>query len=89
MIWSSRASVVEAADAARASLERDLHDGVQQRLVALRYALGLATARATRLPDQRVAAKLADADKAAEQDSLTSGCSRTGSARARCRWRPQ
>ena len=63
----ARQHVVEAADAARASLERDLHDGVQQRLVALRYALGLATARATRLPDQRVAAKLADADKAAEQ----------------------
>jgi signal transduction histidine kinase len=63
----ARQHVVEAADAARASLERDLHDGVQQRLVALRYALGLAAARATRLPDHGVLAKLADADRAAEQ----------------------
>ena len=64
---AARQHVVEAADAARASLERDLHDGVQQRLVALRYALGLASARATRLPDRAVAAILTDADRAAEQ----------------------
>ena len=64
---AARQQVVEAADAARASLERDLHDGAQQRLVALRYALGLAEARAARRPEPAVAARLADADHAAEQ----------------------
>jgi signal transduction histidine kinase len=64
---AARQLVVEAADAARASLERDLHDGAQQRLVALRYALGLAGARAARRSDPLLAARLADADRAAEQ----------------------
>ncbi|QKV67602.1 sensor domain-containing protein [Streptomyces harbinensis] len=41
----SRASVVEAVDAERRRIERDLHDGVQQQLVAL--ALLLASARRT------------------------------------------
>ena len=36
------ARIVEAADAARRRLERDLHDGAQQRLVALAVKLGLA-----------------------------------------------
>jgi signal transduction histidine kinase len=64
---SARRLAVEAADAARARLERDLHDGAQQRLVALRYALGLASARASRLPEPDHAARLLDADRAAEQ----------------------
>jgi len=64
---AARQLVVEAADAARASLERDLHDGAQQRLVALRYALGLAGARAIRRSEPVLAARLADADLAAEQ----------------------
>jgi signal transduction histidine kinase len=64
---AARRQVIEAADAARASLERDLHDGAQQRLVGLRYALGLAQARAARRPEPAVAARLADADHAAEQ----------------------
>ena len=64
---AARQQVVDAADAARASLERDLHDGAQQHLVALRYALGLAEARAARQPEPAVAASLADADHAAEQ----------------------
>jgi signal transduction histidine kinase len=63
---TARRLAVEAADAARADLERDLHDGAQQRLVALRYALGLASARAERLPEPDHAARLADADQAAE-----------------------
>ena len=37
----SRARVVEAADAARRTLERDLHDGAQQRLVSLSISLAL------------------------------------------------
>ncbi len=42
---ASRARIVEAADAARRRLERDLHDGAQQRLVALSMTLRLARAR--------------------------------------------
>jgi len=63
---TARRLAVEAADAARAGLERDLHDGAQQRLVGLRYALGLASAHAERLPGRDHAARLADADRAAE-----------------------
>ena len=39
---SSRARLVSAADAERRRIERDLHDGAQQRLVSLRVKLGLA-----------------------------------------------
>ncbi|MGP3917774.1 histidine kinase [Nonomuraea sp. 10N515B] len=42
----SRARVVEAGDEARRRLERDLHDGAQQRLLALTYDLRLALADA-------------------------------------------
>ncbi|EXG82607.1 sensor histidine kinase [Cryptosporangium arvum] len=38
----SRARTIEAADAERRRIERDLHDGTQQRLVALALTLGLA-----------------------------------------------
>jgi signal transduction histidine kinase len=38
----SRAGVVDAADAERRRIERDLHDGAQQRLVSLAVNLGLA-----------------------------------------------
>src|SRR5205085_5412776 len=41
----SRARIVEAADAERRRLERNLHDGAQQRLVSLSLALRLAEAR--------------------------------------------
>jgi signal transduction histidine kinase len=41
----SRARVVDAADAERRRIERDLHDGAQQRLVALAMNLGRAKAR--------------------------------------------
>ena len=44
-VRASRARIVEAGDAERQRIERDLHDGAQQRLVAL--ALRLQTARAT------------------------------------------
>jgi signal transduction histidine kinase len=39
---ASRAEIVEAVDAERRRIERDLHDGVQQRLVALGLLLGRA-----------------------------------------------
>jgi signal transduction histidine kinase len=38
---ASRARIVEAADAARRRIERDLHDGAQQRLVSLALSLRL------------------------------------------------
>jgi signal transduction histidine kinase len=41
----SRARIVEAADAARRRLERDLHDGAQQQLVSLALDLRLLRAR--------------------------------------------
>ncbi len=45
-IRASRARIIEAADEARRVLERNLHDGAQQRLVALSVSLRLAEARA-------------------------------------------
>ena len=42
---ASRARIVETGDAERRRLERDLHDGAQQRLVALSLAIGLAIAQ--------------------------------------------
>jgi PAS domain S-box-containing protein len=42
---ASRARIVEAADEARRQLERDLHDGAQQRLVELALDLRMARAR--------------------------------------------
>src|SRR4051812_38920859 len=47
----SRARLVEAGDAARRRLERDLHDGAQARLVALGLLLGRARVRAEDDPD--------------------------------------
>jgi signal transduction histidine kinase len=43
----TRAGVVDAADAERRRLERDLHDGTQQRLVSLAMNLGMARAEAS------------------------------------------
>ncbi|MFF4786335.1 sensor histidine kinase [Streptomyces griseorubiginosus] len=48
----SRAGVVDAADAERRRIERDLHDGAQQRLVALAVNLGLAKATLGDLPEE-------------------------------------
>ena len=42
---ASRARIVQAADAAREKLERNLHDGAQQRLVSLSLTLRLALAK--------------------------------------------
>lgn len=51
-IAESRADLVEAADAERRRIERDLHDGTQQRLVSLAVNLGLAKAALTDVPDK-------------------------------------
>jgi PAS domain S-box-containing protein len=50
-LTSSRARIVEAADDARRKLERNLHDGAQQRLVSLSLALRLAQAQLRKDPD--------------------------------------
>jgi len=42
---ASRARILTVGDEARQRIERDLHDGAQQRLVAVRAALGLESAR--------------------------------------------
>jgi signal transduction histidine kinase/PAS domain-containing protein len=54
---ASRARIVTAADETRRRLERDLHDGVQQRLVSL--GLELRAAQAALPPDDEVRAQLA------------------------------
>jgi PAS domain S-box-containing protein len=54
---ASRARIVEAADAARRRIERDLHDGAQQHLVGV--ALGLRLAR-NKVADDDPAAELLD-----------------------------
>jgi signal transduction histidine kinase len=61
-LTASRARVVAAADASRRRIERDLHDGAQQRLVSL--ALELREAEATVPPDQHdLKTRLADSAK--------------------------
>ena len=45
-LTQTRAGAVDAADAERRRLERDLHDGTQQRLVSLAMNLGMARAQA-------------------------------------------
>jgi signal transduction histidine kinase len=55
---SSRARIVQAADAERRRLERDLHDGAQQRLVALAVTLRLARSKVE--SDPAAAAELLD-----------------------------
>ena len=55
---ASRARIVDAGDDARRKLERDLHDGAQQRLVGLALALRLARRRLRR--PGRVAAAVLD-----------------------------
>jgi signal transduction histidine kinase len=47
----SRAEVVAATDAERRRIERDLHDGAQQRLVALAMNLGMARANLVDVPE--------------------------------------
>ena len=56
---ASRARIVEAGDAERRRLERDLHDGAQSRLVALHLKLRLAQRRASEHPE--LAALIAEA----------------------------
>ena len=52
---ASRSRIVDAADHERRRLERDLHDGAQQRLVAIQIRLRLAQEQ---IDDDRVVAQL-------------------------------
>jgi signal transduction histidine kinase len=63
-LTQTRAGVVDAADAERRRLERDLHDGTQQRLVSLAMNLGMARAQATTTQEARQA--IADAHEEAK-----------------------
>ena len=63
-LQASRARIVETGDAARRRLERNLHDGAQQRLLALSYDLRLARAGANGDDKTRLASPL---DAAAEE----------------------
>ena len=56
---ASRARIVESGDAARRRIERDLHDGAQQQLVALALTLRMARSRVEQ--DPQLAAELLDA----------------------------
>ncbi len=60
----TRAGVVDAADAERRRLERDLHDGTQQRLVSLAMRLGLA--RAERPGEEQAHQVIAEAHEEAK-----------------------
>jgi signal transduction histidine kinase len=62
-VRASRGRIVAAGDAERRRLERDLHDGAQQRLVTLSVALGLEASRA----DTAAADVLARAQDEVEQ----------------------
>jgi signal transduction histidine kinase len=63
---ASRARVLDAAEAERIRIERDLHDGAQQRLVSLAMELGRARAKLASDPDT-AAAIVAQAHEQAKQ----------------------
>jgi signal transduction histidine kinase len=63
-VRASRARIVEAADAERRRVERNLHDGAQQRLVALSMAIRRARAQ---LPADAASETATTLDAAAEQ----------------------
>jgi signal transduction histidine kinase len=60
-VRASRARIVGAGDAERRRLERDLHDGAQQRLIALSLALTLARQHVEEGMDPTLAASLEEA----------------------------
>jgi signal transduction histidine kinase len=69
----SRARILQAADRERHRLERDLHDGVQQRLVALAIRIG----QATQWPNQTIAALTSLLTQTQEQINLANSELRT------------
>ena len=69
---ASRERLIETQDAERRRLERDIHDGAQQHLVALTVNLRLAQTIAARSPERaaRVLAEQADAARGGDRDAL-------------------
>jgi signal transduction histidine kinase len=67
---ASRARIVEAGDAERRRLERDLHDGAQSRLVALAMKLRMARRRAEGRPDVTAILDESSAELQASLDEL-------------------
>jgi signal transduction histidine kinase len=67
---ASRARIVEAGDAERRRLERDLHDGAQSRLVALAMKLRMARRRAEGRPDVAAILDESSAELQASLDEL-------------------
>jgi signal transduction histidine kinase len=65
-VRASRARIVEAGDSERRRLERDLHDGAQQRLVTLSLALAMASDRAAQA-DPALVALIESASKEARE----------------------
>jgi signal transduction histidine kinase len=64
---ASRARIVEAADTERRRLERDLHDGAQQRIVALSLGLQLLRSQLDPEPDPEREARLTEAQAKLQQ----------------------
>jgi signal transduction histidine kinase len=67
-LQASRARIVEATQAERQRIERDLHDGTQQRLVSIAMTLGLADSRLER--DPAAVKPLLDQARASLSDAL-------------------
>lgn len=65
-VRASRQRIVSAADDERRRVERNIHDGAQQRLVSLSLALGMAQARAADASPE-VAATLVEAERELKQ----------------------
>ena len=96
-VQASRQRIVAAGDAARRGLERDLHDGAQQRLVALSLQLRMIRSDIRRDPAQaeelaaaasdELAHSLAGAPRAGARAS-TRPRSTTAWPRRSSRWRP-
>jgi signal transduction histidine kinase len=66
-VRSSRARIIEATENERRRIERDLHDGTQQRLVSIAMTLGLAEAKAG---DQSAVRELIAESRAAMSSAL-------------------
>ena len=79
-VRASRARIVAAADEERRRLERDLHDGAQQRLVAL--SLKLALARREPIPPGP--RRLSGRARTSSRRSVSCASSRAASTRASC-----
>ena len=80
-VTGSRARIVETADAARRRMERDLHDGAQQRLLALTYDLRVALTIAESSGNEPAAAPLRAALDRRSPRRRSYGTSRTASSR--------